>query len=377
MKTESVLTPLPTPNGQNAPRPDQAAKKSVTIITPAYNEEAIISSNLQRLCTYMEKLEGQYDWDILVVNDGSKDNTAQLADEFAASHPQVKVIHHRVNRNLGGALRTGFRHATGDYVIVLDLDLSYDEDHIERLLIEIEETDAEVVIASPYMKGGKNTKVPFFRLLLSKTVNRFLRITSPKKIHTFTSMVRVYKREFLQTLNLKSSTYAINPEIIHKALILRARVEEIPAHLDWSFQEHAVGRTSSIRIFKGIMSGLMSGFIFRPYMFFMSVGMLALLVSLWVIMWIFIHTFSIYPEITVASGAINDQFTEAVSQVFQQRPHAFFVGGFTFLTALQFLGIGFLSLQNKRYFDELFHINSTQLKRANKQQNVKPQDSKM
>lgn len=361
MNSDTPISTLPANNGHSTPKP-MGRKKSVTLITPAYNEATIITANLQRLCEYMQKLENQYDWDILVVNDGSKDDTAVLADAFAAANPKVNVIHHRINRNLGGALRTGFRHATGDYVIVLDLDLSYHEDHIERLLVEVEETDAEVVIASPYMKGGKNTAVPFFRLLLSKVVNKFLRITSPKKIHTFTSMVRVYKREFLQTLNLKSSTYAINPEIIHKAIILRARVVEIPAHLDWSFQEQAQGRTSSIRIFKGILSGLMSGFIFRPYMFFMTAGVLSFLVSLWVIMWIFIHTFEAYPAIEVASGAINDRFTEAVSAVFQQRPHAFFVGGFTFLTALQFLGIGFLSLQNKRYFDELFHINTTQLK---------------
>lgn len=344
------------------------ARKSVTIITPAYNEEAIITGNLQRLCEYMRGLEDQYRWDILVVNDGSKDGTAQLADAFASTHEEVSVVHHRINRNLGGALKTGFRHAEGDYVIVMDLDLSYDEFHIERLLIEIEETDAEVVIASPYMKGGKNTKVPFFRLLLSKTVNHFLRITSPKKIHTFTSMVRVYKKEFLQTLNLKSTTYAINPEIIHKAIILRARVEEIPAHLDWSFQEAVAGsRTSSIRIFKGILSGLMTGFIFRPYMFFMTVGLLALVASFWVIGWIFVHTIDTLSAVEVASGLLNDKFTAAVALVFQQRPHAFFVGGFSFLTALQFLGIGFLSLQNKRYFDELFHINSSQLKMRNQQ----------
>ncbi|MFK7925761.1 MAG: glycosyltransferase family 2 protein [Bacteroidia bacterium] len=363
MKPENGMSSSQTLSSQDEQSSDK--RKSVTIITPAYNEEAIIRPNLQRLCDYMQGFEAQYRWDILVVNDGSKDNTAQLADDFAGRRTEVSVIHHRINRNLGGALRTGFLHARGDYVIVLDLDLSYDEDHIERLLIEIEETDAAIVIASPYMKGGQNTKVPFLRLVLSKAVNHFLRITSPKKIHTFTSMVRVYKREFLQTLNLKSSTYAINPEIIHKAIILRARVEEIPAHLDWSFQEQVQGsRASSIRIFKGILSGLMSGFIFRPYMFFMSVGLIFLLISLWVIGWIFYHTFDVYSVVEVSSRVFDARFTEAVAEVFRHRPHAFFVGGFTFLTALQFLGIGFLSLQKKRYFDELFHINTSQLRQT-------------
>lgn len=336
-------------------------KPLISVITPAYNESAILKKNLDRLCEYMSSLEETYEWEILIVNDGSKDDTGKIADEYVAYTPfNVKVIHHKRNKNLGAAMRTGFNAATGDYVIVMDIDLSYSPEHIGRMLQRIHETDADIVIASPYMKGGKCTKVPLFRLLLSRVVNRFMRATANANLHTFTSMVRVYKGSFLKHLNLKSNTFTIMPEIIHKALILRAKIEEIPAHLDWSFQrEIGSSRTSSIRIFKGILSGLMSGFIFRPYAFFMIMGMALLFVSFWLIMWIFIHTFSVFPLIEVPSGLINDRFSEAVAIVFKSRPHAFFVGGITFLAALQFLGIGFLSLQNKRYFDELFHINTT------------------
>ncbi|MEM6629155.1 MAG: glycosyltransferase family 2 protein [Bacteroidota bacterium] len=342
-------------------------KALVTLVTPAYNEADILDENMAELCAYMEGLESKYDWEILIVNDGSKDGTRELADSFAKERENIQVHHHEVNKNLGGALQTGFRLAKGDIIIVMDMDLSYEPSHIERLLNRMEETKADVVIASPYMKGGKNTKVPFTRLLLSKVVNYFMRKVSNKGIHTFTSMVRAYRGDFLRNLNLKSNTYSINPEIIYKAFILRAKVEEIPAHLDWSAQvQEGVQRTSSIRIFKGILAGLMSGFIFRPYAFFMGIGLILMLVSVWVIGWIFFHTFSILPDVVVEAGMFNDRFSEAVRIVFQQRPHAFFVGGITLLVSLQFLGIGFLSLQNKRYFDELFHINSNQLKELNK-----------
>jgi hypothetical protein len=106
---------------------------------------------------------------------------------------------------------------------------------------------------------------------------------------------------------------------------------------------------------------MMSGFIFRPYVFFFGIGAFFFLIACYVIMWIFIHTYQIYPSIEVSSGLINDRFSEAVAAVFRARPHAFFVGGTTLMVALIILGIGFLSLQNKRYFDELFHINSTQI----------------
>jgi glycosyltransferase involved in cell wall biosynthesis len=335
----------------------------VTIITPAFNEEVIISENLAKICAYMSSLQDRYRYEVLVVNDGSQDQTGPLADAFAKENTQVRVIHHQVNRNLGGALRTGFSHAQGDIVIVLDLDLSYSVDHIDRMLREMEATDADIVVASPYMKGGKNTKVPKDRLILSKVVNRIMRVTASTDLHTFTSMVRAYKRDFLRQLNLKSNTYSIMPEIIQKALILRGRVVEIPAHLDWSFQEKAVGRSSSIRIFKGILAGLMSSFIFRPYAMFMSVGTVLMVFALYMLGWIFFHVFDIYSTVEVIENLPDDRFSVAISQVFSERPHVFLIAGITLMAAFQFLGIGFLSLQNKRYFDELFHISSNQLRR--------------
>lgn len=335
----------------------------VTIITPAYNEEVIITENLGKICTYMDSLQQAYAYEVLVVNDGSKDQTGALADAFARDHSQVRVVHHHVNRNLGGALRTGFANAQGDIVIVLDLDLSYSVDHIERMLAEMKATDADIVVASPYMKGGRNTKVPKDRLILSKVVNRLMRTTATTDLHTFTSMVRAYNRDFLRQLNLKSNTYSIMPEIIQKAQILRGRVVEIPAHLDWSFQEQAVGRTSSIRILKGILAGLMSSFIFRPYAMFMGVGTVLMTFALYMLGWIFFHVFDIYAVVEVVGTLPDDRFSAAIARVFDERPHAFFVAGVTLMIAFQFLGIGFLSLQNKRYFDELFHISSNQLRR--------------
>ena len=340
----------------------EVSKPLVSIVAPAYNEEAIIQQNLERLCEYMKGLEQSYRWEILIVNDGSKDNTGPLADAFAANRENIRVFHHKVNRNLGGALQTGFRMSKGDIVVVMDLDLSYGPDHIERLLSAMEASRADIVVASPYMKGGKNTQVPFFRLVLSRVVNYIMKVVSDTDIHTYTSMVRAYNGDFIRDLNLKSNTYSINPEILYKSSILRKRIVEIPAHLDWSFQEKAgAGRTSSIRIFQGILAGLMSGFIFRPYAFFLSIGGIFFLIAMWLIMWIFIHTFNLYSTVEVSGGMINDRFSEAVAAVFRARPHAFIVGGVTLIVALQFLGIGFLSLQSKRYFDELFHINSSQI----------------
>ncbi|MEX0290844.1 MAG: glycosyltransferase family 2 protein [Flavobacteriaceae bacterium] len=339
------------------------AKPLVTIILPAYNEEAIIEKNIQRLYDYLQTLDHKYHWEVLVINDGSSDLTGKLAETASGAYDNLQVFHHKTNRNLGTALRTGFNNSKGDYVIVLDIDLSYSPDHIGRLLSKIEEKEADMVIASPYMKGGKNTGVPLLRLILSKTVNFLMRKASRLNIYTFTGMVRAYSGDFIRSVNTKSTTFDVNPEIILKAYILRAHIVEIPAHLDWT-EQNKLGktRTSSLRIFMGILNGLANSFIFRPYAFFWIIGFLIFIVSLYIIVWIFINTYIYYPMTAEMAQGFEERLTLAVSEVFRQRPYSFVVGGITLIISIQLLGLGFLSLQKKRYFDELFHLNSAILK---------------
>jgi glycosyltransferase involved in cell wall biosynthesis len=337
----------------------------VTIILPAYNEESIIEKSIGIVVDYLKSKEDKYSWEILIVNDGSSDSTGELADSLAKENKNLRVIHHPVNLNLGRALQTGFKNAHGNILVVLDMDLSYSVDHIEKLVDTQIITDAEIVIASPYMKEGKVIKVPFTRALLSRTVNRFMRFASQEKYYTFTGMARAYKAEFIKNLNLKTKDYEINPEIIYKAMILRARIIEIPGTLDWSFQ-NSTKRTSGMRILRTFFSGLMAAFIFRPYIFFLAAGTILLILALYMIGWIFINTFQIMPDINIVSHVFDDKFSMAIGEVFKTRPHAFFVGGITLTLAIQVLSLGFLSLQNKRYFEELFHINSSILKQTNK-----------
>ena len=334
-------------------------KPLVSIVIPGYNEEAIIVKNLSKICEYIKEFEDKYDWEIIFVNDGSTDKTGLLVEEFASNCPFLKVLHHPVNLNLGNALKTGFANAKGQYTITMDLDLSYAPYYIGRILETLENTRADVVVASPYMKGGKVTAVPFIRRIMSRWVNRFMRIAAQEKLHTYTGMVRGYRTEFLKSLNLKAKDYEINPEILYKSMILRARIIEIPAHLDWTEQNKlGVKRTSGMHVLKTFISGLMAGFIFRPYIFFISVGIILFLVSSYIIGWIFINTFQVMPTIQIDPVYFDDRFSKALGLVFHQRPHAFFVGGITLLAAIQILSLGFISLQNKRYFEESFHINT-------------------
>lgn len=337
-------------------------KPFITIILPCYNEEAILALNLNTIIKYLENKSEKYKWEIVLINDGSKDQTGKIADNFEIQYPNIRVIHHPTNLNLGNALKTGFKNAKGEIIVVMDIDLSYSNDHIEKLVDKLIETTSDIVIASPYMKGGKVTDVPFTRKIMSRWVNEFMRIAAQDKYHTYTGMVRAYRTDFIQTLNLKTKDYEINPEILYKAMILRARIVEIPAHLDWTEQNKFAGkRTSSIKVLRGFFSGIMSAFIFRPYIFFLAIGVVLMLLSMYELVWLLIDTLSYISHSTIDIPT----FSESLALQFRKNPQSFIVGGVTFIAAIQFLSLGFLSLQSKRYFEELFHLGTSFKKSKN------------
>jgi glycosyltransferase involved in cell wall biosynthesis len=336
-------------------------KPFVSIVLPCYNEEAIIQNNITAIISYLENKKEKYRWEIVVINDGSKDQTGKIADEFAEKDHHTRVIHHPTNLNLGNALKTGFKNSKGDIIVVMDIDLSYSTDHIEKMVDKLVETNSDIVIASPYMPGGKVIDVPFTRKIMSRWVNRFMRIAAQDKYHTYTGMVRAYRKDFIQSVNLKSKDYEINPEILYKAMILRARIIEIPAHLDWTEQNKYKGkRTSSIKMLRGFFSGIMSSFIFRPYIFFLAIGSFLMLLSMYELIWLLFDTVS-YISKTIDPVPT---FSQSLALQFRKNPQSFVVGGITFVAAIQFLSLGFLSLQSKRYFEELFHLG-TSLKKEN------------
>src|SRR5258705_697900 len=127
----------------------------ISIVLPCYNEEAILQANLNTVIDYLESKSQKYQWEIIIIDDGSVDKTGDIAEEFEKQKDNIKVIHHPVNLNLGNALKTGFLHSKGDIVVVLDVDLSYSVEYIEKMVDKLIEKSADIVLASPYMKGGK------------------------------------------------------------------------------------------------------------------------------------------------------------------------------------------------------------------------------
>jgi glycosyltransferase involved in cell wall biosynthesis len=326
------------------------------VIVPGFDEEAIVQRNLTKLAQYLRTLEDSYRWEIVFVNDGSTDATGRLAEDFARAHSNVRVLHQPGNFGLGQALRFAFNQSRGEYVVTLDLDLSYAPDHIRPLVDTMRRHSAKLVLASPYMQGGRVSNVPRMRAALSKWANRFLSLVSQGTASTLTGMVRAYDGRFIRSLDLRSKGMDINPEIIHKTILLGGRILEIPAHLNW--ERHASkgpSRRSSMRVMSHTIAVIVSGFLFRPMLFFLVPGLVLLLFSAYVNAWMVIHFASEYAELTQYSWFL-DRASAAVGSAYQKFPHTFIVGGLSAMLSIQLISLGVLSLQSKRHFEEIFHV---------------------
>lgn len=334
----------------------------VSIVLPAYNEAAILRDHVLVLLDYLGTLRDAYRFEVIIVNDGSPDQTGAIADQLSSEFDGIRVIHHPRNFGLGQALKTGFAQCRGRYVVVLDIDLSYAPEHVGLLLERIAKTDARLVLASPYMRGGRVVEVPWLRVVFSRVANWFLARASGQRISTMTCMVRAIDGRFLRALHLRSTGMDVMPEMIHKAKLLRASIEEVPAELNWQRQNRVAGkRRSSLRFVQQIVGTTVSGFILRPFTFLLVPGLLLLGFAAYVNTWMVIHFLEAHAELGVMRGAVQG-LSAAVALAYSQYPHTFIVGLLSLMLSMQLIGMAMLSLQNKRYFDELFHLGSTLLR---------------
>jgi hypothetical protein len=209
------------------------------------------------------------------------------------------------------------------------------------------------------MPGGCVSNVPWLRRELSVWANRFLSIAAKRNLATLTGMVRVYDAEFLRSLTIRSTGMDINPEIIHKAFLLKEPIHEVPAHLHWRSPQVKPGkpqRQSSMKLVRHTWDIVFSGFLLRPVMFFIAPSMLFFLLSLYANTWVIIHCITQYAQL--AQHTRFPDATEAVALAFNYAPHTFFIGGITLMLAIQLFSLGILSVQNKSYFEELFYLGT-------------------
>ncbi len=249
-------------------------KVTISIVVPMYNEADNATLVLSRIKNVLEKTGQTYE--IIPVNDGSTDNTLGILEGLAKRDSTIKVFSYPNNIGRGKALRAGFAQARGAVVVSIDADLSYDPEYIlDFIHVLEEERDVDLVLASPYMRGGETEGVPPLRLLVSRLGNMILSFSLPGRFKTVTSIFRAYRREVLASLELESTGKEIHLEILSKVLALGFRVKEVPATL----KGRKRGR-SKFRFRGTAISHLMFSVLQKPMIIFGIVGIGLLVVGL-------------------------------------------------------------------------------------------------
>ena len=204
----------------------------ISVVVPTYNEGRVIARNIACLYDHLVGTLAPDAWELIVVDDGSADDTAARVQHFAKGCENIRIVRHERNRGVGAAMKSGIDAARGACVVTMDSDLSYEPGTVNRLCEELRRSGAEMVLASPYMVGGSTSNVPVTRLCMSVWANRLLSLASGGRIKTFTGMVRAYDRTFLSALAWPDSGNA-NVGVLLAAARAKANVVEIPAELVW------------------------------------------------------------------------------------------------------------------------------------------------
>ncbi len=213
-----------------------------TVCLPTYNErenvEPMVAALLERL--------GPEDR-VLVIDDSSPDGTGELADEIAAREPRVAVLHRPSKDGLGPAYLAGFRQALADgaeLVLEMDCDFSHDPADVPRLIAGAAEAD--VVLGSRYVPGGRVENWGFLRRFVSRAGSLYAQMLLAAPVRDLTGGFKCYRREVLEAIDLdavSSRGYAFQIETTYRALRRGFRVLEIPI----TFVDRREGRSKMSR----------------------------------------------------------------------------------------------------------------------------------
>jgi glycosyltransferase involved in cell wall biosynthesis len=194
----------------------------LSVFFPAYNDSGTIASMVIRTVKTASELTP--DFEIIVVDDGSADGTADIADELAQKYPQVRAVHHPINRDYGAALQTGFRSATKELIFYTDGDAQYDPAELALLWARMS-PDADLV------NGYKISRAdPLHRIVIGRVYHYIVSLLFGLKLRDVDCDFRLMRRSIFDRINLEKTSGIICVEMMKKIQDAGFRIVEVPVH---------------------------------------------------------------------------------------------------------------------------------------------------
>jgi dolichyl-phosphate beta-glucosyltransferase len=213
----------------------QPAQPKYSIVIPAYNERARIGSTLEQVLEHLH--EQKWNAEIVVVNDGSRDDTANYVQSFAAEHPQVRLIENPGNQGKGYAVRNGMLNARGQVLLFTDADLSSPITEAAKLFDAMEK-GADVAIGSRWLDPSLQfQRQSLKRQIMSRTFNLFTRAVLTFPYHDTQCGFKAFTREAAQKIFplQRITRWGFDAEIIYLAHHMKLKVAEVP--VTWGHDE--------------------------------------------------------------------------------------------------------------------------------------------
>ena len=199
-----------------------ALKPSLSIFFPAYNDVGTIAS--LALLAHMTAQQLTDDYEVIVVNDGSPDHTAELLDEMSRSFAWLRVVHHPKNRGYGGALRSGFETASKELVFYTDGDAQYDPRELEALFRAL---TPEVDFVNGYKIDRSD---PLHRIVIGRIYHWFVRAAFGLRLRDVDCDFRLMRRQIFEKVQLTRSSGVICVELMKKVQDHGFRIAQVPVH---------------------------------------------------------------------------------------------------------------------------------------------------
>ena len=187
--------------------------RTLSIVIPAFNEERTVALILDRV--FEVNLVKDIQKEVIVVNDCSTDGTDQSVESYIAANPDknIKYVKHEKNRGKGAALHTGFKHASGEYVIVQDADLECDPEDWNEMLVPVLRGQADVVYGSRFIGNKPRRVLSYGHTLVNKYLTILSNLFTNMNITDMETCYKMFDTKFIQSLPLREERFGFEPEV--------------------------------------------------------------------------------------------------------------------------------------------------------------------